>query len=287
MRHNNDYMLISCGPNGQNGLGSHAHNDKLSFELCIGGEEVIVDPGTYVYTPYPEWRNLFRSTAYHNTVMVDGQEQNPIEEDALFRLPDLTRCRCLVWETGPEKDIFVGEHYGYLRIDPPVVHRRKVEFLKHHRTWVITDYLYQPTDLARKGSGHGNFCLRQMYLLEFNLHLAPGVEVLPDFTVTAHDDAPGVDVPTPIMRNSHVVMTRDQAILVVAPGNLSLDLAVDQSVPMKLSLSRAGCVLAQVQTWGWYEFRCETGWYSPEYGRRERALVANLANSISLNRVVI
>jgi len=275
MRHNDDYMLISCGPNGQNGLGGHAHNDKLSLELCIGGEEVIVDPGTYVYTPHPEWRNRFRSTAYHNTIVVNGQEQNPIEQDLLFCLPDLTRCRCLAWETGSEKDMFMGEHYGYLRLDPPVVHQRKVEFYKNERTWVITDYLYQPPDLTKEGAGSCASCPQQRYLLEFNLHLAPGIEVVPDFTATANDDASGMDVATPMM-NSHVVTAEDQAVIVVIPGNLSPDPAVDQSVPLNFSLSRAGCVLAEVQTCGWCELRCEIGWYSPEYGRREKATVVGL-----------
>jgi uncharacterized heparinase superfamily protein len=275
MRHKDDYMLISCGPNGQNDLGGHAHNDKLSFELCIGGEEVIVDPGTCVYTPSPEWRNHFRSTACHNTIVVDGQEQNPVERDVLFRLSDLTRCRCLVWETGPEKDVFVGEHYGYLRLDPPVVHRRKVEFSKNERTWVITDYLYQPPDLTKESASSRASRSQQTHLLEFNLHLAPGVEVSPDFTASTNDDAPGVDMATP-MRNSHVVMAGGQATLVVASGNRAPDPGVDQSVPMKFRLSHAGYVLDEVQAWGWSDLRCETGWYSPEYGRREKVTVVGL-----------
>ena len=78
MRNNKDYVFISCGPNGQNDRGVHAHNDKLSFELCVNGEDVIIDPGTYVYTPNQKWRNTFRSTGYHNTVKVDDHEQNQI-----------------------------------------------------------------------------------------------------------------------------------------------------------------------------------------------------------------
>ena len=33
MRHEDMYMFIIAGQNGQNGFGGHAHNDKLSFEL--------------------------------------------------------------------------------------------------------------------------------------------------------------------------------------------------------------------------------------------------------------
>jgi hypothetical protein len=236
---------------------------------------VIVDPGTCVYTPSPEWRNHFRSTACHNTIVVDGQEQNPVERDVLFRLSDLTRCRCLVWETGPDKDVFVGEHYGYLRLDPPLVHRRKVEFYKNERTWVITDYLYQPPDLAKESAGSRAPRSQQTHLLEFNLHIAPDVEVVPGFTASANDDALGVDMATPIM-NSHVVMPGDQATLVVALGNRAPDPAVDQSVPVKFRLSRADRVLAQVQAWGWSDLRCETGWYSPEYGPKEEITVIGL-----------
>jgi len=84
MRRNNDYCFIVCGPNGQNGRGGHAHNDKLSFELMLNGEDVIVDPGTYCYTPYPEWRNKFRSTGYHNTVIVNDIEQNLLSKNLFF-----------------------------------------------------------------------------------------------------------------------------------------------------------------------------------------------------------
>ncbi|MFH1317935.1 MAG: alginate lyase family protein [Candidatus Omnitrophota bacterium] len=78
IRHNEDYRFISRGPNGQNGSGGHAHNDKLSFELMLDKNDVFIDPGTYIYIPYPEWRNKFRSTRYHNTVSIDEVEQNDI-----------------------------------------------------------------------------------------------------------------------------------------------------------------------------------------------------------------
>lgn len=80
-----NYLMVRCGNNGQKGKGGHAHNDKLSFELVLNGEDIIVDPGTYVYTPYPEERNKFRATSYHNLVYFDGLEQSHIGDD-LFSL---------------------------------------------------------------------------------------------------------------------------------------------------------------------------------------------------------
>jgi hypothetical protein len=169
------------------------------------------------------------------------------------------------------------------------VHRRKVEFSKNERTWVITDYLYQPPDLAKESAGSRASRSQQTHLLEFNLHIAPRVEVVPGFMASANDDAPGVDMATP-MRNSHVVMAGGQATLVVASGNRAPDPAIDQSVPMKFRLSHAGYVLDEVQAWGWSDLRCETGWYSPDYGLRKEATVVILRTqwpaSVELRLVV-
>ena len=70
------HLVVSAGPVGQNGNGGHGHNDKLSFELTVDGEELFLDPGTYLYTAIPEERNRFRSSPAHNTVLVRGEEQN-------------------------------------------------------------------------------------------------------------------------------------------------------------------------------------------------------------------
>jgi len=141
MRHKKDYMVISCGPNGQNGNGGHAHNDKLSFELCVDGEDIIVDPGTYVYTADPAWRNRFRSTAYHNTVMVDGEEQNRFSAASLFEMEDDAKACCTCWESNGEYDLFIGEHLAYMRLNTPIVHRRRIRFDKKVLQWTIADSL--------------------------------------------------------------------------------------------------------------------------------------------------
>ncbi len=49
------------------GRGGHGHNDILSFELFLNGFNVVTDCGAYLYTASREWRNRFRSTAFHNT----------------------------------------------------------------------------------------------------------------------------------------------------------------------------------------------------------------------------
>ncbi|MHA1381552.1 MAG: heparinase II/III family protein, partial [Candidatus Helarchaeota archaeon] len=139
MRHKKDYMVISCGPNGQGGRGGHAHNDKLSFELCRDGKDVIVDPGTYLYTADFEARNNLRSTANHNTVMIDNEEQNRLFNGKVFGMENEAICRCLTWEIGNEKFIFKGSHYGYRKLKNPVIHQRQIEYHKKKRIVKIKD----------------------------------------------------------------------------------------------------------------------------------------------------
>jgi len=161
MRNNKDYCMVSCGPNGQNGNGGHCHNDKLSFELMIDGKDIIVDPGTYVYTPYPEWRNRFRSTAFHNTVLVDNQEQNRFIDDVLFSLKNDAKCKCLDFGEDDEKIWFRGEHYGYKRLKNFIVHQREIRFYKKSKKLKVID----------------RFVGRGEYNLKWSFVFAPGLGI--------------------------------------------------------------------------------------------------------------
>jgi hypothetical protein len=89
------HLTISAGDNGQKGLGGHAHNDKLAITLTMDGIDRLTDPGTYLYTPLPEKRNVFRSAVVHNVPFIEGIEQNPInlEPISLFTLKQVTCCQ--------------------------------------------------------------------------------------------------------------------------------------------------------------------------------------------------
>src|SRR5438270_864968 len=91
LRSGDAWMCLSAGPNGQGGTGGHGHNDKNSVELSFGSFDVLVDRGTYVYARDPQERNARRGTVGHNTVQVDGLEQNRIIPGRLFALPDTAR----------------------------------------------------------------------------------------------------------------------------------------------------------------------------------------------------
>jgi hypothetical protein len=91
------YLSIFAGPNGQNDNGGHAHNDKLSFELTLDGNDIEIDPGTYLYTPSTQMRNNFRSAAVHNGPHVRAQEPNNWDRGiaGLFKLEDNALCTIL------------------------------------------------------------------------------------------------------------------------------------------------------------------------------------------------
>ncbi len=137
MRAGDAYLLFNASGAGLKGRGAHGHNDALSFEVAARGAVFIRDPGTYVYTRDFAERHLFRSTAYHSTVEVDGAEQNTTDPRAPFRIGDEARPRVLRWESDEARDFIVAEHDGYARASllgaGGVTHRRSVLFDKRER----------------------------------------------------------------------------------------------------------------------------------------------------------
>jgi hypothetical protein len=141
IRKNSDYCFISSGPNGQKGNGAHTHDDKLSFELMLDGQDIIVDPGTYTYTAHPKERNKFRSRKYHNTITFDNYDQNRISDD-LFSLPDTIRIINAELTDTDEQVLFQGEiqYIEYL-------HKRIITLDKESANWQITDTFSCPNSV--------------------------------------------------------------------------------------------------------------------------------------------
>ena len=68
------FFMVDVGEVGMSGRGGHGHNDLLSFELCIAGQAIVVDPGCSGYTSDLVKKNLYRSTFSHSTVGLFGEE---------------------------------------------------------------------------------------------------------------------------------------------------------------------------------------------------------------------
>jgi len=141
MRHGGLYMIIACVPADPKAPSGHKHNSRLSFELFAYDKSFIVDPGAYIYTADKGMRNLFRSTKYHNTVVVDGEEQNRFDEDGLFAMNLDASVKVNRWLVTKKYNLFDAEHNGYARLKNPVVHRRQIYFNKEKEYWVIKDML--------------------------------------------------------------------------------------------------------------------------------------------------
>ncbi len=67
-------LVVDAGQPGPTYIPGHAHCDAMSYELFKNGQPVLVNCGTYAYQC--KERSFFRSTAAHNTVMVEGVEQS-------------------------------------------------------------------------------------------------------------------------------------------------------------------------------------------------------------------
>jgi uncharacterized heparinase superfamily protein len=158
----NDHVFIDCGPLGLAGRGGHGHNDCLSFEAVLDGVPIVTDCGAYLYTADFAARNLFRSTAMHNTPRVDEQEINRfIRPDYLWNLHNDAIPKVLHWSEGPELAAFCGEHSGYRRLPQPVTPRRAIHLDLLRHSLHVADRII--------GSGQHN--------VEIPLHLSPGLRV--------------------------------------------------------------------------------------------------------------
>ena len=120
-------LVIDAGPQGAFTAG-HGHADALSVQLSVNGREWLVDPGTFCYISSGAERDLFRGTAAHNTLQVDGLDQ--ADPRGPFSWRSLPTTRTEQWVSGETFDLFVGSHTGYCRLADPVVHRRTIFHLK-------------------------------------------------------------------------------------------------------------------------------------------------------------
>jgi hypothetical protein len=146
-----DLMIFRCGPFGLGEAGkcSHAHCDLLSPQLWVRGRQILADPGTYTYSG--PWRDQFRLTSAHNTLVVDGHEQaEPLSPFGWRRIPQAV---CLEWVAGHQVT-------GSLITAPGALHRRRIEHLSSG-IWQICDHL------EGNGSHH----------LAWNFHFSPGLSL--------------------------------------------------------------------------------------------------------------
>lgn len=119
-------LVIDCAPLGFLSIAAHGHADALSFTLSSGGEELLIDPGTFAYHTQGVWRNHFRGTAAHNTARIDHLDQSEI--GGAFLWMRKANARLELHDASANPQLFQGSHDGYRRLPDPVLHRRRIEY---------------------------------------------------------------------------------------------------------------------------------------------------------------
>jgi uncharacterized heparinase superfamily protein len=148
-------LIFDCGPLGPDYQPGHGHCDVLSYELSLHGRRVVVDTGVSTYEPGPE-RFYERSSAAHNTLRIDGEEQAEIwGAFRVGRRPRVERIR-----GGRDGHFrFVAGEYDACRAGR-VSHARTILW-REPETWIVVD-------IVRGGGFHR---------LELFLHFHPSVRV--------------------------------------------------------------------------------------------------------------
>jgi hypothetical protein len=150
------FLLVDCGPHGALSCG-HAHADALSVEVAALGTTMLVDSGTFTYTGSREMRDLFRSTAMHNTLTIDDLPSSV--PAGPFKWRHAAHCTLHCWHDHARFTYFEGSHDGYARLPDPATHTRSLWFV-NREYWVMLDRV----DVAGDHAHATHF------------HLAPGLD---------------------------------------------------------------------------------------------------------------
>ncbi len=161
------YAFMDCGPLAdgvyldETPSAAHGHADLLSVEIAPFGKPFLIDPGFSNYRGEYNWHTYFRSTAAHNTVVID--EQSQAEQVGILKWRFAPDFKVLKVINSSWMDAVCGEHYGYRRLKGGPVHRRYFVFVEK-TFWVVVDYL----------SDSGNV----QHTVEWNWHFNEGIALV-------------------------------------------------------------------------------------------------------------
>lgn len=154
-RDGGDFLIFDAGPVGADHLPAHAHADLLGFEASVGRRRLFVDAGVFDYED-SEMRRYCRSSAAHNVLVIDGQDQ--CDMWSRFRMGYRGWPRGLA---AGEQDGFHwarAEHNAYRRLRVPTVGRwiscrpsgpwLSVDWATGRGRHRLTNYLHVHPDVA-------------------------------------------------------------------------------------------------------------------------------------------
>jgi len=136
----------------------HSHAGKLGFQLYAHGKPIIVDAGncSYDYYDYTSW---YKRTVAHNTIQVNNRDQTLLRDiwqwDVNYNLNKIPlypnvkvfmqnigwpRVSIDRWISNEAFDFIEAKHEGYRNLMNPLIHSRKILFIKG-KYWIIIDEL--------------------------------------------------------------------------------------------------------------------------------------------------
>ncbi|OGV73474.1 MAG: hypothetical protein A3K19_28800 [Lentisphaerae bacterium RIFOXYB12_FULL_65_16] len=157
------YFIVTGTHVGRGVSWCHSDADAGHFEINVGGTDVLIDSGRYLYgsvrNPWLEYHRYFKSTRAHNTVEVDGESMGKTTGKGFMTTQNVRALRpfCHDVRTTDGVDIVDISHNGYACLPNPVFHRRRVMWFKPG-IWIVDDLL--------TGTGAHRF--------DLHFHFAPG-----------------------------------------------------------------------------------------------------------------
>jgi hypothetical protein len=129
-------LLLEMGSEGREGM----PGDALGIQCTAFGEPVVADPDIAGPASHREWQQFLHSTRTHSSLFVDGVA--PGAANAPRRMNAAPRSRAVLrqWCRNERFELADADHDGYRALPHPVVHRRRVLFVKQ-AYWVLIDDL--------------------------------------------------------------------------------------------------------------------------------------------------
>jgi hypothetical protein len=153
------FLHLDAAPLGFLSIAAHGHADALSFLLNVDGQPVLVDPGTFTYHTYPEWRNYFIGTLAHNTIRINGSDQ------AISGGPTMWirhyKTEVLDIDLNNDTEHVTVTHNGYLRFG--IRHIRTISFNILRNEFQILDTL-----IVNK---------ERQFMVEIPFHIHPSIQL--------------------------------------------------------------------------------------------------------------
>lgn len=131
----NTKAIVDIGQLGYLSIAAHAHADTFSFNLNYKNKEFLVDTGTFTYNENESWRNHFRGTSAHNTVVVDKKNQSEIGGNFMWLKKADVSLEAV--KSSLVKDYIKASHNGFIKQGSNVKHTREILFNKPDKFFIF------------------------------------------------------------------------------------------------------------------------------------------------------